>query len=351
MRILLLLIVLCALLAGIWGGWIRTGWAVPYTALAVQHGALMVNGFLATLIFFERAVTFKKKWVLLLPAIQGLCLVFFALSMPAAAQYSTITGAAGFCLMCAYFTWKYRELYYYVFCAGGACLLAGNFVLLHGTLYANAVGWWMGFLLLTIVAERLELSRFLALRPLQKRLLLGCLLLVCLSYFLPGNGGRWVMAAGLAATAAWLLRYDMARLAIRAPGAHRYAGLLLLAGYAWLPVTAWALVAGAQLPFQYDAVVHSFFIGFVFSMIFSHAPVILPAVVKLPIQVYRPFLYVPFCLLQLSLVLRIRGDVAGSNPLRKWGAMGNGISMLLFFGSIIFIVLSALRKRKISLKA
>jgi hypothetical protein len=51
----------------------------------------------------------------------------------------------------------------------------GNWLLIKSQFYPVAVSWWMGFLLLTIVAERLELSRFLKITTLQNNLLLAAL--------------------------------------------------------------------------------------------------------------------------------------------------------------------------------
>jgi hypothetical protein len=75
----------------------------------------------------------------------------------------------------------------------------------------------------------------------------------------------------------------------------------------------------------YDAALHAIFVGFVFSMVFGHAPVILPAVlrVKLP---YHPALYVPLALLHASLALRVF-----VSPLA--GAWGNAAAIALFIAT------------------
>jgi len=44
------------LLTGLWAGLIRSGWNFPGTPLAVHHGAIMVGGFLTTLIILEKVV-------------------------------------------------------------------------------------------------------------------------------------------------------------------------------------------------------------------------------------------------------------------------------------------------------
>ena len=57
--------------------------------------------------------------------------------------------------------------------------------------------------------------------------------------------------------------------------------------------------------------VHSVFLGFVFSMIFGHAPTIIPAVTGLTLPFERVF-YLHVGLLHGSLLLRIVGDLASA---------------------------------------
>jgi hypothetical protein len=112
-----------------------------------------------------------------------------------------------------------------------------------------------------------------------------------------------------------------------------------------LIVTALFFILGNELVFFYDAALHSFFIGFVFSMIFSHAPIILPAILKTPIKIYRPALYVWFALLQLTLITRIVAAMTGDFELRKWSGMANGIVILLFFITVAVTLFSERGKR------
>ena len=346
--VLVLPFLLLSLLLAIWSGWIRIGWSLPLTTASAQHGALMVGSFLASLIFLERAVTFSQKWVLLLPLVNGLSGVAFLGSFPLVAQALLVVGTAGFLIMCGYFIYRHKELYYYVFFSGAFTLLTGNIILLKTHFYPVAVPWWMGFLLFTIVAERLELSRFLKIKRWKQNLLLALLALLIVSLFLPFHGpGHIAFACLLIAVSLWLLKYDMARHSIRIKGQHRYSALLLITGYVWLLVTGLVFIFSNYLPFGYDAALHSFFVGFVFSMIFSHAPIILPAVLKLPIKLFRPFLYWWFLLLQLSLLLRVGADIGGHQALRKIGGLMNGVAILLFFVSVLAIVRQELKKRKL----
>jgi len=342
-------LLILSLLAAICGGWIRIGWNFPIPVIAAQHGALMVNGFLASLIFLERSVTFKSRWMLLLPFLHASGIVAFAFHLPMVAQIIFVTGSLGFLMMCIYFIYQFKQSYYLIFLIGALCLLKANITLLQTQLYPAAVNWWIGFLLFTIVAERLELSRFLALTAFKRNLLWVCLALILVAMLLPFDSNGYLFLAGaIAMTSLWLLKYDMAKHAIKIKGQHRYSGLLLITGYVWLLVMSILLIFQKKMVLGYDAVLHSFFIGFVFSMIFSHAVIILPAVTKLPVKLYRPVLYVWFILLQASLAVRIVADIIQDTACRKIAGMANGICILVFFGSIAVIMRSELSKKRTS---
>jgi hypothetical protein len=343
-----------SLLAAIWTGWIRIGWPWPLSAAAGQHGALMVGSFLASLVFLERAITFKQRWVILLPVVNVISCLFFLFQQPLIGQLLLfigqlllLIGSAGFLLMCTYFIYRYKELYYYVFWIGAFSLLVGYVVLLKNSFYPAAVPWWMAFLLFTIVAERLELSRFLPLSNRKRYALLLALLTLLASLFIPFHSwGYFLFPLAMMATATWLLRFDMAWRSIKIQGQHRYSAQLLIVGYVWLLITGMLLLVSDLFPFGYDAALHSFFIGFTFSMIFSHAPIILPALVKLPLKLYRPVLYVWFILLQVSLLIRVAADVLGNFELRRFGGLLNGVAFLAFFISTAAIIRIELKKRK-----
>lgn len=339
-------LIILSLLAAIWSGWLRIGWSLPVSNVAAQHGALMVNSFLASLIFLERAVTFRSKWILLLPFVNALSIVAFFFNLSFVAQLIFIAGSTGFVAMCIYFIYRFKEAYYFIFLIGACCLLTGNFILYKTNFYPNAVNWWMGFLLFTIVAERLELSRFLSLTKFKRSLLWVCVGFVLIALALPFHFyGYIALSAAIAMTATWLLKYDMARHSIKVKGQHRYSGLLLIVGYVWLIIMSVLLLVQQRFAFGYDAVLHSFFIGFIFSMIFSHAVIILPAVTRQPVKLYRPFLYIWFGLMQTSLLIRIVADLLEDVLCRKIGGIVNGLSILLFFISIAVIMKMELKKR------
>ena len=58
LRLPILLLALLALLAAMWAGLVRLGWGWPagQPTLPINHGPLMISGFLGTVIGLERAV-------------------------------------------------------------------------------------------------------------------------------------------------------------------------------------------------------------------------------------------------------------------------------------------------------
>ena len=116
--------------------------------------------------------------------------------------------------------------------------------------------------------------------------------------------------SGLLLATAWLVRHDVATRTIRLSQQPRFSAACLLAGYFWLGAAGLLLlvVPPSSTAFSYDAAVHAVTIGFVLSMIFGHAPIILPAVVGLRVQ-YSAAAYVPLALLHLSVLLRITADL------------------------------------------
>ena len=107
----------------------------------------------------------------------------------------------------------------------------------------------------------------------------------------PSSGVR-ALGVGLSALTWWLARHDVAR--------------------------------------RYDATLHAVFIGFVISMVFAHAPVIVPSVLGLPLE-YRPAFYLHVGVLHISLIVRVVGDLVDRlGRWRVWGGLLNAAALLLF---------------------
>ncbi|MFW5943201.1 MAG: hypothetical protein ACOCXI_15460, partial [Chloroflexota bacterium] len=213
--------------------------------------------------------------------------------------------------------------------------LVGNLLWLAGWSVAQVVPWWVAFLVLTIAGERLELARVLlwGRRPrLFFTVAVGAFVAGLLLSLLALGLGLRLAGLGLLLLGLWLLRFDTARRTIRQSGLTRFIAACLLPGYVWLGLGGlmWLYYGGHYLAGPvYDAMLHTIFLGFVFSMIFGHAPVIIPAVLRVRVP-YRPVYYVHLALLHLSLVLRVSGDLTVAPVLRQWGGLLNEVAILLF---------------------
>jgi hypothetical protein len=310
-RLPVLLLGFISLALGIAGGLARLGASIPAPSGAVAlHGALMVSGFLGTVIGLERAVALGRRWAYAAPlasGLGGLCLVFglaapgFALLALAAA----LLVAASLAVLA-----RQSSLEMATLAAGALAWLAGNLSLYAG---APAVPWWIAFFALTIGGERLELSRYLKRGAFARNAFIVLAAALLAAPLLPR-----VLGVVLVLLALWLFAYDLARVTVRQSGLPRYIAWCLLSGYAWLAFGG-ALLA---LETAYDAALHAIFVGFVFSMVFGHAPVILPAVLRVPLP-YHPALYVPLALLHASLAIRVFVSAAA-------GAWGNAAAIALF---------------------
>jgi len=102
-----------------------------------------------------------------------------------------------------------------------------------------------------------------------------------------------IVGLGYLALAAWLLVHDLARVTVRQNGLTRYIAVCLLTGFVWLMVGGWLSIgyAGYTAGPIYDAKLHAVFVGFVFSMVFGHAPIIFPAVLGSPAELGLPIAY------------------------------------------------------------
>ena len=344
-----------ALLAGMWAGLLRLGWLLPVIqpTLPLFHGPLMVSGFLGTLIALERAVALGSispssitgRLPVLSPILSGLGALWlvFGLSV-ATGQLSLTLGSAVFVGASVLVIRRHNALHTWVMALGGVGWFVGNFLWLGGTPVPRLILWWMAFPVLTILGERLELARLLRLSNLERMTFAGfcgalCVgLLVSLVSF---DLGIRIAGIGMVALSAWLFRFDLAARTIRAHGTTRFIAACMLSGYSWLGLAGiLATTLGGTLGgAAYDAFLHTIFLGFVFSMIFGHAPIIIPAVLGKPITFHNRF-YAHLGLLHLSLIARVAGDLIPSAALRQWGGLFNAIALVAFLANTVGSLMS-----------
>ncbi len=332
--------VLVSLVLAIWTGLLRLGWEIQMTQSAIHHGALMVGSFLGTVIILERVVALKMKGLYIIPMISGLSGLLFLLNYTELAFLCLLVASLGLMAVYAIIIRKYKHYYFYVMMFGAFCWFVGNYYLYQKVIYAMSVNWWMAFILFTVIGERLELSKFLPPRKLKMPLFWTCVGIIFLGLVLPYHGiGSTIFGTGFIAISMWLFKYDIIRKSIKIKGIHRFTAVMLGFGYAWLLLSGLLIALANVGTFHYDGVVHTFFIGFTFSMIFAHGPIIFPGVAGFPFKPFHHILYWIGGLLQLSLFARIIADLIGSVPLRKTGGMVNGITILIFFASLVILII------------
>lgn len=340
-----------ALLAGLDAALVLLGLPAPVTTdrLPQVHGPLLVLGFVGTVIALERAVALRRRWGFLAPGLLGLGALVVLTPAPVAVGQGLLVVGTSAQLAVYAALWRRQESAALGLQALGAVLACGGALLWWaGAPVPAALPWFVGFLVLTIAGERLELAR------------VG---------FLPASAERAIGAAGVAAFAAvvgtvlrpaaatpllglallalvgLLLAHDVARRTVRSAGLPRFAAWCLLAGYGWLIVAGgvWALLGPVTEGPAYDAAVHAVFLGFTLSMIMAHAPVILPAVLGVAVP-YGPGLYGPAALLHASLLLRVvGGDLRGEPWALATGGALNVVAVLLF---VALVVRAAVRARR-----
>lgn len=335
--------VAAALLAGVAGGLARVGvvsavladagW-LPRAALA--HAALMICAFMGTVIGIERAVAARHPLAWLSPiasAASGACLLAGA---DAAAGLLLAAAGVAFTAVNVLLVRRQPAAHTALLLASALAWLTGNLLFAAGASGGAVLPWWFAFLVVTIAAERLEMTRLMRRRPgaqVSLQAVLGLMLVGAAA------SGPWPLAGGLlygaalVALAAWLVAFDIARRTIRAEGLPRYMAVCLLGGYGWLAAggLGW-MAAAAGLPAR-DAALHAIGLGFIVSMMMGHAPVILPAIARIKL-LFGPAFYVPLAVLHGSLLLRL---LAGATDLR-WradGALLNALALALFAATAV----------------
>ena len=164
------------LIAALYGGLERLGWRLPPVDAGTSsvHGALMIPGFFGAVIGVERAVALttgarrRARLAFAGPALCALGALLLVIDPGGAAGRLALTGGS-FALVCVYAAviWRQPTLFTVTMGAGAYALLIGNALWSSGEPISGIVHWWIAFLVLTIVGERLELARMI--RPTRGR--------------------------------------------------------------------------------------------------------------------------------------------------------------------------------------
>lgn len=336
-RVPMLIVGFISLIFGMVIGLAHMGLSLPYVQSAQRslHAPLMICGFLGTVISLERAVAIGERWAYMAPLISATAAValMIGLHVSVGAILATLASFT-LCIVSLNIFLRQRELFTFTLFVAALCWLIGCIFWQYGFTIAHVTPWWMGFLIITIVGERLELSRFM--RPTRGS---KVLFIIALVLFLAGASfaslhnqpDYHLLSSSLILMTLWLIRNDIVRHTIQQNGLTRYIAVALSCGYVWLISAG---IIGLSFPqllsgSSYDAFSHAIFIGFVFSMIFGHAPIIFPAITKIKIA-YHPSFYLPLILLQLSLLLRLSADFIYLSNLRISGGLLHAVSIITF---------------------
>ncbi len=325
-----------SLVAGLWAGLLLLGLDLPELSpiLYYGHGPLMAAGFLGVVIGLERAVAYGEPWTYSAPALTGVGVIVFIVGGGGAGPALVTGGAFMLVIVNIAIIRSQYSLSTLTMGAGSISLLIADILWFADVSIYKMVWWWAGFLILTIAAERLELSRYL--RPskgAQTTFFAASMALVAGMIHVTAidEASAWLAGLGALCLAIWFGKYDISWRTVRLAGLPRFVAVCLLLGYVWLAVAgALALTGFEWAPGEmYDATLHSIFLGFVFSMIFGHAPIIAPAVLKIKIP-YTPWFYSHLALLQLSLIVRVSSDLADWPDAHVWGGVFNEAALILF---------------------
>jgi hypothetical protein len=340
-RLPLLALGMVALVAGVAGGLARLGGhALLPGASAAWHGPLMVGAFFGTVISLERAVALGARWAYAAPLCAGLGgVALLALDAPRPAQWLLLAASLLLTIASVRLAARNVALFTVTLALAAASWAAGNLAWLAGAAFPALAPWWIAFLVVTIAGERLELTRLM--RPSRARQaafasIVAVLLAACAIALATPEPGWRALGAALVALTVWLLVQDIARRTAREPGLTGYIGRSLLAGYVWLGIGGLLLIGpgAAYATFAWDAAVHAILLGFVFSMVFGHAPVIVPAVARAKVPYHWSF-YVPLALLHLSVAERVVGDLLAIPSVRAAGGTLSALALLIFIATLV----------------
>ena len=329
--------VAAALLTAIAGGLLRVGIApvaadAPWlTRAALAHAALMMCGFLGTVISIERAVAFRHPAAWTTPFASGAAALALLAGAQGLAALLLVLASGAFVIVNALLLRRQPAAHTALLLASAVAWCTGCVLLAVGADSTAVLPWWFAFLVVTIAAERLEMTRLMRRRrgaQLALHLVLGALAWGAACSGVAPRFGGVLFGAALCALAAWLLAFDIARRTVRAEGLSRFMAVCLLGGYVWLAIAgvAWGATALGQ-PVR-DIALHALGLGFIISMIMGHAPVILPAVTGVKLQFGNAF-YLPLLALHLSLAVRLAGGATDLH-LRAQGALFNALAIALF---------------------
>lgn len=340
LRRALLVLTATTAVSAVVAGLARVGLPILWGArVGAEHGSLFVLAVFGTVISLERAVALNHRLSLLAPALFASFGVAGLYGFPHAA-WLAVAGASGLVLVNVAIVRRLSGASTWLMTLGAAALALGAVFYALATPMASIAPLWISFFVLTIAAERLDLARLHPTPRWAKFVLLAASVSLFVAALLHANGvtasARGVGAA-LCVIGVWQLNFDLGRHTVRSAGLPRFSAIGVFAGASWLVIAGVAMVLRgipAAGP-DYDAALHGVFVGYVLSMVFAHAPVILPAVARVRIPFNRAY-YLPLAVLHAGLALRIAGDLLSAFAVRQIGAVLNVFALVAFVFAVLY---------------
>ena len=324
-------LVVPVLVVAILGGLLRAGVALPVVAngpwagaAVMNHAALMMAGFFGSVIALERAVALKWAPAYAGPVASAGGALLMLAGRAQAGRIAMLAAAGLFAVVGVMILRRQRAAHTALLLVAALAWVVGSAWHAWQPESPAALPWWFAFLVLTIAAERLEMTRLTR----RHRAALPAFVAIVCALLLGAATGGLLFGVSLLALAGWLFAVDIARHTVRSTGLPRYMAVCLLSGYAWLAIggiawAAWQLGEPAR-----DAALHALGLGFVFSMVMGHAPVILPALAHTKLR-FGAWFYAPLAALHLTLAWRL-GMGWIDAAARAQGALGNALAIALF---------------------
>lgn len=289
--------------------------------LSMHHGLLMLNGFAGGLITLER--TLSKPVITNLFALMMLILGVVLASVDLTWGLWLVAGAILVLVMeevsaSGTHHWAYHSTQL----IGLLCWLTANARYQFSGFYPTAAPFWQAFVLLMILATRLKKI---------DRISDWTVMLLIWSYVISICMPFHSVASTFSALLLIVLAFIVLRLELRHSDDRHYR---LMIAYGWLVATAIGTLLSDQILYSYDFVLHSFFLGFLFNMIFLNASKAI--VSKLGVNDIPLAEGLWMVVMTAGLLIRIvPGDVLGIEIARVVGGIISILAILGFLGSVI----------------
>jgi hypothetical protein len=340
------------MVVGTWTGLARAGVHRPIGPFP-DHGIIMVLGFLGTVIALERAVALRRRWPYVAPTLAGLSTLWLLGGLPRIGAAVLLTAAGLLVVAAEVSILRVRvEAHHVLMGLGAVAWVAAAALWGGGSTPVRLTPLLAAFLVLTIVGERLELSRLTLPGAASRRRFLAAV-----GLFVAGGGARRAGPSGRArdrrprVARSGRLARPLRRGAPHDPSSrpapvrgHVPARWLRLArgqrGAVGRDRARGAGAAAARRP-RARAVPR-------LRAVHGDGPRTDrgPAVLRVPMHFLRAA-YAPLVLLHVSVALRVGADLAGSPGVREVAMHGNIAALFLF----VAVAVLATRRGRASLQA